>query len=98
MTEIVKDIFQRDPSKGVNPDEVVAMGAAIQGGVLRGDVKVSAVHACTVLTHSSGSSGSGGSTRCRSSGLHKHAPVARPPTQRSQPYAMPCGLNIGSLG
>ncbi|PNH05987.1 Heat shock protein, mitochondrial [Tetrabaena socialis] len=39
VTEIVKEIFQRDPSKGVNPDEVVAMGAAIQGGVLRGDVK-----------------------------------------------------------
>ena len=36
---IVKDFFGRDPSKGVNPDEVVAMGAAIQGGVLRGDVK-----------------------------------------------------------
>merc|ERR1712100_401994 len=36
---IVKDLFKRDPSKGVNPDEVVAMGAAIQGGVLRGDVK-----------------------------------------------------------
>merc|ERR1712070_1046897 len=35
---IVKDLFKRDPSKGVNPDEVVAMGAAIQGGVLRGDV------------------------------------------------------------
>ena len=36
---IVKDLFKRDPSKGVNPDEVVAMGAAIQGGVLRGGVK-----------------------------------------------------------
>merc|ERR1712196_578640 len=36
---IVKDLFKRDPSKGVNPDEVVAMGAAIQGGVLKGDVK-----------------------------------------------------------
>jgi L1 cell adhesion molecule like protein len=36
---IVKELFGRDPSKGVNPDEVVAMGAAIQGGVLRGDVK-----------------------------------------------------------
>jgi molecular chaperone DnaK (HSP70) len=35
----VKDFFGREPSKGVNPDEVVAMGAAIQGGVLRGDVK-----------------------------------------------------------
>ena len=34
---IVKDLFKRDPSKGVNPDEVVAMGAAIQGGVLRGE-------------------------------------------------------------
>jgi len=35
----VKDIFGREPSKGVNPDEVVAVGAAIQGGVLKGDVK-----------------------------------------------------------
>jgi len=35
----VKNFFGRDPNKGVNPDEVVAMGAAIQGGVLRGDVK-----------------------------------------------------------
>merc|ERR1712100_1011766 len=39
VQSIVKDLFGRDPSKGVNPDEVVAMGAAIQGGVLRGDVK-----------------------------------------------------------
>lgn len=36
---IVKDIFNKEPNRGVNPDEVVAMGAAIQGGVLRGDVK-----------------------------------------------------------
>jgi molecular chaperone DnaK len=35
----VKKIFRRDPHKGVNPDEVVAVGAAIQGGVLKGDVK-----------------------------------------------------------
>jgi molecular chaperone DnaK len=35
----VKEIFGREPSKGVNPDEVVAVGAGIQGGVLRGDVK-----------------------------------------------------------
>ena len=35
----VKEIFGKDPSKGVNPDEVVAVGAAIQGGVLKGDVK-----------------------------------------------------------
>uniref|UniRef100_A0A7S3LUP4 Heat shock protein 70 n=1 Tax=Palpitomonas bilix TaxID=652834 RepID=A0A7S3LUP4_9EUKA len=35
----VKDIFGKDPSRGVNPDEVVAMGAAVQGGVLKGVVK-----------------------------------------------------------
>ncbi len=35
----VKEIFGREPNKGVNPDEVVAVGAGIQGGVLRGDVK-----------------------------------------------------------
>jgi molecular chaperone DnaK len=35
----VKEIFGREPHKGVNPDEVVAVGAAIQGGVLSGDVK-----------------------------------------------------------
>jgi molecular chaperone DnaK len=35
----VKEIFGKDPMRGVNPDEVVAVGAAIQGGVLQGDVK-----------------------------------------------------------
>lgn len=35
----VKEIFGKEPSKGVNPDEVVAAGAAVQGGVLQGDVK-----------------------------------------------------------
>ncbi len=39
VQRIVKEIFQRDPHKGVNPDEVVAVGAAIQGGILGGDVK-----------------------------------------------------------
>ena len=39
VQEKVKSIFGRDPHKGVNPDEVVAVGAAIQGGVLKGDVK-----------------------------------------------------------
>jgi len=39
VQETVEQFFDRKPSKGVNPDEVVAMGAAIQGGVLRGDVK-----------------------------------------------------------
>lgn len=37
--ETVKNFFGREPHRGVNPDEVVAMGAAIQGGVLQGDVK-----------------------------------------------------------
>jgi molecular chaperone DnaK len=39
VQEIVKEIFGRDPHRGVNPDEVVAVGAAIQAGVLTGDVK-----------------------------------------------------------
>ncbi|GAB6392861.1 MAG: chaperone protein DnaK [Treponematales bacterium] len=36
---IVKDLFKKEPNKGVNPDEAVAIGAAIQGGILGGDVK-----------------------------------------------------------
>ena len=39
IQEAVEKLFKKKPSKGVNPDEVVAMGAAIQGGVLAGDVK-----------------------------------------------------------
>lgn len=39
VVEKVKEIFDKEPLKGVNPDEVVALGAAIQGGVLAGDVK-----------------------------------------------------------
>jgi len=39
VQKVVKNIFGKDPHKGVNPDEVVAIGAAIQGGVLKGDVK-----------------------------------------------------------
>ncbi len=39
VQEVVKSFFGREPHKGVNPDEVVAIGAAIQGGVLKGDVK-----------------------------------------------------------
>src|SRR4051794_6264447 len=39
VQQIVKEIFGREPHKGVNPDEVVAVGAAIQGAVLTGDVK-----------------------------------------------------------
>ena len=39
VIEIVKNFFGKEPHKGVNPDEVVAIGAAIQGGVLKGEVK-----------------------------------------------------------
>jgi molecular chaperone DnaK len=39
VQEKVKDIFRKEPHKGVNPDEVVGVGAAIQAGVLKGDVK-----------------------------------------------------------
>ncbi|MBK7381098.1 MAG: molecular chaperone DnaK [Ignavibacteriales bacterium] len=39
VQELVKNLFGREPHKGVNPDEVVAVGAAIQGGVLAGDIK-----------------------------------------------------------
>merc|ERR1740138_682195 len=39
VQELVKEIFGKEPNKGVNPDEAVAMGAAIQGGVLQGSVK-----------------------------------------------------------
>lgn len=39
VAQAVKDYFKKDPNKGVNPDEVVAVGAAIQGAVLKGDVK-----------------------------------------------------------
>lgn len=39
VQEKVKEVFDKEPSKGVNPDEVVAIGAGIQGGVLTGDVK-----------------------------------------------------------
>ena len=39
VQKVVRDYFEREPHKGVNPDEVVAVGAAIQGGVLKGEVK-----------------------------------------------------------
>merc|ERR1719245_907089 len=39
VSSVVRDIYGKDPSKAVNPDEAVAMGAAIQAGVLKGDVK-----------------------------------------------------------
>lgn len=39
IQEIVKELFGREPSKNVNPDEAVAVGAAVQGGILKGDVK-----------------------------------------------------------
>jgi molecular chaperone DnaK len=39
VQQIVKDLFKKEPNKGVNPDEAVAIGAAVQGGILGGDVK-----------------------------------------------------------
>merc|ERR1712070_352385 len=39
VSDVVKKVYGKDPSKAVNPDEAVALGAAIQGGVLKGDVK-----------------------------------------------------------
>src|SRR4029450_9468348 len=39
VQQLVREFFGKEPHKGVNPDEVVAVGAAIQGGVLTGDVK-----------------------------------------------------------
>src|SRR5207237_897332 len=39
VIQVVREFFGKEPNKGVNPDEVVAIGAAIQGGVLKGDVK-----------------------------------------------------------
>ena len=39
VQKIVRDLFLKDPHQGVNPDEVVAIGAAVQGGVLGGEVK-----------------------------------------------------------
>src|SRR5438552_17094042 len=39
VQQMVKDFFGKEPHKGVNPDEVVAVGAAVQAGVLAGDVK-----------------------------------------------------------
>ena len=39
VQEAVKKLFGKEPHKGVNPDEVVAVGASIQGGILKGDVK-----------------------------------------------------------
>ena len=39
VQQLVRDFFGKEPHKGVNPDEVVAIGAAVQGGVLTGEVK-----------------------------------------------------------
>jgi molecular chaperone DnaK len=39
VVEAVREVFGRDPNRNINPDEVVAVGAAIQGGILRGDIK-----------------------------------------------------------
>ena len=51
IQKVVEDFFGKTPSKGVNPDEVVAIGAAIQGGVLSGDVKDILLLDVTPLSH-----------------------------------------------
>src|SRR5437763_15206346 len=50
VQEVVKQFFGKEPHKGVNPDEVVAIGAAIQAGVLAGDVKDVLLLDVTTLT------------------------------------------------
>jgi molecular chaperone DnaK len=50
VQEVVKDFFGKEPHRGVNPDEVVAVGAAIQGGVLAGEVKEMVLLDVTPLT------------------------------------------------
>ena len=50
VQKLVKDLFSKEPNKSINPDEVVAVGAAIQGGVLSGDLKEMALLDVTPLT------------------------------------------------
>ena len=50
VQEAVKKLFGKEPHKGVNPDEVVAVGASIQGGILKGDVKDVLLHDVTPLS------------------------------------------------
>lgn len=50
VQEIVKNLFGRTPNKSVNPDEAVAVGAAIQGGILKGDMKGMVLLDVTPLT------------------------------------------------
>src|SRR4030066_131630 len=50
VQKVVRDFFEKEPHKGVNPDEVVAVGAAIQGGVLKGEVKDVLLLAVTPLS------------------------------------------------
>ena len=57
VIELVRSIFDKEPHKGVNPDEVVAVGAAIQAGVLQGDVKDVVLLDVTPLSSGSGNAG-----------------------------------------
>ena len=50
IQQAVEDFFGKKPNKGVNPDEVVAVGASIQGGVLTGDVKDVLLLDCLLYT------------------------------------------------
>lgn len=80
VIDTVKAVFGRDPSKGVNPDEAVAVGAAIQGGVLAGSVTDVLLLDVTPLSlgievRSFRSSETGHDPKCR---LAKPVPFFRP--------------------
>ena len=59
VQQLVREFFGREPHKGVNPDEVVAVGAAVQGGVLTGDVKDVLLARCHAALIGRGNTGRG---------------------------------------
>ena len=80
VQQIVKEIFGKEPHKGVNPDEVVAVGAAIQGAVLAGEVKDVLLLDVTPL--SLGSRPWAASSPSSSSGTRRSRPRRRRPSPR----------------
>ncbi len=76
VVEAVKSFFGKEPSKGVNPDEVVGLGAAIQAGVLRGDVKDILLLDVTPLTLGVETLGGGGDAHDRAQHDHPDQEIA----------------------